>query len=502
MSYQNGVRTGHGLISITYLDPVAPSVTIDQAAGQADPTTSNPVLFTVAFSEAVTDFTVADVTLSGTADLSGATITLSGGPSTYAISVAGLAGSGTVIATIGANVASDAAGNGNLASTSTDNAVTVNFDNTGPVITPNVVGTLGNNGWYTSDVNVSWSVVDNESTITSQSNCGNQSVTSDTAGVTFTCTATSGGGTSSESVTIKRDATAPTITFANRTAANPAGWNNSAVTVNWTCSDATAGVVNASVSQTLSSEGANQSATESCTDNAGNTASDTQSGINIDKSAPTLIPVVSPNPVLLNGTATAAAGAADALSGVAAQSCGMLDTSSVGTKTVTCTASDNADNSATANATYQVIYAWAGFFQPVDNLPTVNTVNAGAAIPVKFSLGGDFGLTIVASGYPASQAVSCGSGGSSSSSPIEETVTAGNSSLQYDPATQIYTYVWKSDKAWAGTCRQLIVRLNDGTDHIALFQFNGKARSAGDEGSPTAEEGTAAQQIFLPLVNR
>ncbi|MEZ4734459.1 MAG: hypothetical protein R3E79_45795 [Caldilineaceae bacterium] len=49
------------------------------------------------------------MTLSGTADLSGATITLSGGPSTYAISVDGLAGNGTVIATIGANVANDAA---------------------------------------------------------------------------------------------------------------------------------------------------------------------------------------------------------------------------------------------------------------------------------------------------------------------------------------------------------------------------------------------------------
>ena len=94
VSYQNGVRTGGGLISITYLDPVAPSVTIDQAAGQADPTTSNPVLFTASFSEAVTDFTATDVTLSGTADLSGATITLSGGPSTYAISVNGLAGVG------------------------------------------------------------------------------------------------------------------------------------------------------------------------------------------------------------------------------------------------------------------------------------------------------------------------------------------------------------------------------------------------------------------------
>jgi len=32
-------------------------------------------------------------------------------------------------------------------------------------------------------------------------------------------------------------------------------------------------------------------------------------------------------------------------------------------------------------------------------------------------------------------------------------------------------YVWKTDSAWAGTCRQLLVTLNDGTQHIAYFQF-------------------------------
>ena len=34
-------------------------------------------------------------------------------------------------------------------------------------ITPSVTGTLGNNGWYRSDVSVSWSVTDAESEITS-----------------------------------------------------------------------------------------------------------------------------------------------------------------------------------------------------------------------------------------------------------------------------------------------------------------------------------------------
>jgi GMP synthase-like glutamine amidotransferase len=53
----------------------------------------------------------------------------------------------------------------------------------------------------------------------------------------------------------------------------------------------------------------------------------------------------------------------------------------------------------------------------------------------------------------------------------EETTTAGNSSLQYNPVTGTYTYVWKTTKNWAKTCRRLVVKLSDGTDHPANFMF-------------------------------
>jgi len=103
---------------------VAPSVTINQAAGQADPTTSNPILFTAAFSKSVTQFTAADVILGGTATLAGATVTVSGGPAVYTVQVNGISGNGTVTARINANVAIDLFGTPNTASTSTDNSVT------------------------------------------------------------------------------------------------------------------------------------------------------------------------------------------------------------------------------------------------------------------------------------------------------------------------------------------------------------------------------------------
>jgi len=124
-------------------------------------------------------------------------------------------------------------------------------------------------------------------------------------------------------------------------------------------------------------------------------------------------------------------------------------------------------------------YTFSGFFRPVDN-PDVatNKAKAGSAIPVRFSLGGDQGLDIFATGtdnnnntftYPTSTAITCGS--TDQLDAIEETVTAGGSSLQYDSSLDQYTYVWKTDKAWAGTCRQLVVKLDDGTYHRANFEF-------------------------------
>lgn len=143
--------------------------------------------------------------------------------------------------------------------------------------------------------------------------------------------------------------------------------------------------------------------------------------------------------------------------------------STYGSYTVVVNVTDKDGGTGSASTTHVVIFNWAGFFQPVDNLPTMNSVKAGQAIPVKFSLGGNKGLNIFATGYPASQQIVCGT--NMPVDDIEQTVTAGNSSLSYDPGTGQYNYVWKTDKAWTGTCRQLIVKLVDGTYHYANFKF-------------------------------
>lgn len=114
-------------------------------------------------------------------------------------------------------------------------------------------------------------------------------------------------------------------------------------------------------------------------------------------------------------------------------------------------------------------YPFTGYQPPVDNPPVLNQVNGGQAIPMKFSLGGNYGLNIIAPGYPTATPISCSTGTTVNSGTLTD--TAGGSGLQYDSSTGTYTYVWKTSKSWAGTCQRFDLRLNDGTDHTADFQF-------------------------------
>lgn len=112
--------------------------------------------------------------------------------------------------------------------------------------------------------------------------------------------------------------------------------------------------------------------------------------------------------------------------------------------------------------------SFAGFFVPVDNLPTINTVPAGSLIPVRFSLNGYQGQAIFAAGYPRVDLAACGNG---AVDPIEETVKVGAGSLTYDTATDRYEYVLTTDPAWKSSCRKLSLKFFDGSLQEALFGF-------------------------------
>ena len=104
-------------------DTVRPSVTMNQAVGQADPANTSLINFTVVFSEQVTGFTASDISFAGSTVGGTLTAAVTGTGPTYNVAVSGMTGAGNLVASIPVGAATDAAGNASLASTSTDNTV-------------------------------------------------------------------------------------------------------------------------------------------------------------------------------------------------------------------------------------------------------------------------------------------------------------------------------------------------------------------------------------------
>jgi murein DD-endopeptidase MepM/ murein hydrolase activator NlpD len=243
-------------------------------------------------------------------------------------------------------------------------------DNTPPLITPRVEGAAGANGWYVSDVSVRWEVRDPESGIVASSGCESQAVSGDTAGLVLTCSATNGSGLpNSGSITLKLDKTPPVISASRSPGPNPAGWNNTDVTVRFECQDAVSGVAAPPQNpQVVSSEGAFLSLDATCADLAGNTAKASVSGISIDKTPPVLA-FESPRAVLYSSSAAIPLiwSASDALSGVLNDSASLdgtaatngqwmdLSTLGVGAHVVEASATDLAGNTATSSLSFDVL---------------------------------------------------------------------------------------------------------------------------------------------------
>ncbi len=276
------------------------------------------------------------------------------------------------------------------------------------------------------------------------------------------------------------DATPPQVSCG----ASDGAWHKIDVTIACTASDPESGLADAAdASFTLTTtvpsgtETANAATNsrEVCNNDGGCTTAGPISGNMVDRKPPTItITLPAANATYqLNAIVGAGYACVDGGSGVASclgpvANASPIDTSSPGTKTFTVNSTDTVGNPSTLAVTYTVVFTFTGFFSPVNNLPALNSVKAGSAVPVKFSLSGNQGLNIIAAGYPASVATACDS--TAPVDAVEETVTAGSSSLTYDPSTGQYIYVWKTDKAWTG-CRQLVIKLIDGTYVRANFKL-------------------------------
>lgn len=263
------------------------------------------------------------------------------------------------------------------------------LDRTPPQILSSVNGSLGQNDWYTSDVSVSWMVIDKQSPATG---CAPRSVTTDTPGQIVTCTATSAGGSTTASVTIKRDATPPSLS-----------------------------------------------------------------------------PSVSPNPVLLNGSATATPNASDDESGLASSSCDPVVTATPGSLNTKCTATDNAGNQNVVSAGYTVAYGFTGFAQPVSGGGVLNEARAGRGIPLKWRLidaNGDPVTTLTAVSLSVTS-LACGEGVTID---LAGELAQGKSGLQ-NLGDGNYQYNWSTPASYANSCKTLHLDLGDGNPQTALFKF-------------------------------
>jgi prepilin-type N-terminal cleavage/methylation domain-containing protein len=183
-----GSGTGNGNFTgeVYAIDRTKPTVTINQASGQADPTNVSPINFTVVFSKVVTGFDASDVSVSGGGG--SLTVAVSGSGSTYTVAVSGMSVDGAVTATIPADRATDSAGNTNAASTSTDNSVT--WQGT----PPKVLSIAIKNPSPTNAASVQWTVTFDKS-VTGVDSSDFQLVVTGLGG-TPTVTGVSGSGTS------------------------------------------------------------------------------------------------------------------------------------------------------------------------------------------------------------------------------------------------------------------------------------------------------------------
>lgn len=254
------------------------------------------------------------------------------------------------------------------------------LDNTGPVVTGQLTPKPNEAGWNSSDVTVTWTATDNEGGVGVDGGPEPATTVVSENGIrTKKATATDLLGNSGNGeVGVHLDKVGPAITGARTPVPNAKGWNNTAVTVDWTCTDPTdpgvvaSGITSCPASRVLDQDGKGQKATGTVQDRAGNSSSATVSDINIDTVAPTLRGEVGGDPVdgwyrddvPVTWTATDDGG-----SGVAEQpNAGVIRGEGLGLST-TASVRDNADN--TRQATSPAVN--------IDRTAPVTTVSAPPA---------------------------------------------------------------------------------------------------------------------------
>jgi hypothetical protein len=350
-------------------------------------------------------------------------------------------------------------------------------DPSAPVIgyTLNPATPDGDSEWYKSNVSLNWSVSEPQSPNSLQkTDCVDQNIISDQQATAYSCSATSAGGTAAEqTVTVKRDATAPTVAYdSHQGTLGSNGWYTSAVDVTFKATDTTSGVNPATKTASSSSQGeAVTVESPAFTDAAGNTtaAGAATESYKIDTTDPS-------EPVFVGGAPDYFFGdtqtkptctSTDAVSGLS--SCEVTGGgTTVGTHTYTATATDNAGNTSNNTTTYEVKpWTMKGFYSPVDMGSVVNTVKGGSTVPLKFELfaGANEKTTVDAVKSFTTAKTNCASG-----VPADEIeiLSTGGTSLRYDTTGGQFIQNWKTPTG-AG-CYSVKMTAVDGSTITALFK--------------------------------
>ena len=246
--------------------------------------------------------------------------------------------------------------------------ILVLIDTTPPTISAAATaGPNGSNGWYRSNVTVHFTCLDAGGS--GIATCPpNQILSTDGPSVSSTAqTATDNAGNvsaASNVVTVKIDKTPPTIVAAATTPPTAAGWYNTNVTIHFTCTDGTSGILSCPPDQVLTASGT--STAQTTTDNAGNaSAASNVVTVQIDKTIPSASASASPAPNANgwnNTDVTVSFSGTDVGSGIASCTAPVTLSTEGSGQSVSGTCTDNAGN--------------------VSNTASVNNINIDKTEPV------------------------------------------------------------------------------------------------------------------------
>jgi hypothetical protein len=354
------------------------------------------------------------------------------------------------------------------------NGATLRYDNIAPMVTHALTPAPNAEAWNREDVTVHFSARDNDggSGVDAGRTTPDVLVDEETAGRVVRGEAYDlAGNRGTDSVIVKLDETAPTITASIVSGERGlGGWYVGPVTVRFTCSDALSGVAVCPDDVTLTATGAGQSVTREAVDRAGNTASATLGDVDIDVTKPAIAlrGIADGAIYTLGDVPTPTCTAEDADSGPGgcdvAVSGGLAN--GVGTFAYTAKAHDAAGNTATISGSYRVIYRFDGFLQPINDTAhdvgaSTSVFKAGSTVPAKFRLKRADGALVRANTAPVWLAPARGG---ATTAPVDEDAYGlpadSTGAYRWDGAQ--YQFNWGTSSTGRGYYHRIGVRLDDG----------------------------------------